>query len=64
MFGAINCGLKRYAPGFHHVLKHGVYRIGLPLPKMLWGGSQSGRTPAYGTTLYGMKAFCVGSPNI
>src|SRR6185437_10815977 len=38
MFGAINCGLKRYAPGFHHVLKHGVYRIGLPLPKMLWGG--------------------------
>lgn len=37
MLGAINRGLKRYAPGFHHLLKHSVYHIGLPLPKMLWG---------------------------
>lgn len=37
MLSAINYSLNRHAPGFHHVLKQAVYRIGVPLPKMLWG---------------------------
>jgi FkbM family methyltransferase len=34
---AVNSILKRHAPGLHQLLKSGVQRTGLPLPKMLWG---------------------------
>ncbi len=37
MLDTVNSGLRRYAPGLHHVIKRGVQRTGLPLPKMLWG---------------------------
>src|ERR1700677_3371953 len=37
MFGKVNSVLRRYAPGLQHLLKSGAYRIGIPLPKMLWG---------------------------
>ncbi len=33
----LNSSLKRYIPWLHRLLKGGAYRIGLPLPKILWG---------------------------
>jgi FkbM family methyltransferase len=37
MFGAVNAGFKRRVPALHQLLKRGVKRTGLPLPKLLRG---------------------------